>query len=118
MKKVLLLATLIAVLVVSFAGIASAAPSNPAQFCKDGGREVISNALENALFAAHSIRADINISQGACASTIATHMGADGKVNTQALATSFCKQVGVTGRGLSVCVNHVQPTLLGIFHGS
>ncbi len=118
MKKVLLLATLIAVLVVSFAGIASAAPSNPAQFCKDGGREVISNALEKALLAAHGITVDINISQGACASTVATHMGADGKVNTQALATSFCKEVGATGRNLAMCVDHVQPTLLGIFHGS
>jgi hypothetical protein len=37
--------------------------------------------------------------------------------NTQALATSFCKQVGVSGRDLKWCVDHVQPTLLGIFHG-
>jgi hypothetical protein len=117
MRKVLLSAMLVAVLVVSFAGIASAAPKSPAQFCKAEGRELISSALENALFAAHGIRADINISQGACASTVATHMGADGKVNTQALATSFCKQVGVSGRDLKWCVDHVQPTLLGIFHG-
>jgi hypothetical protein len=117
MKKVLLSAVAIAVLVVSFAGIASAAPMNPAQLCKNGGAEYISNSLEDALYMAHGAMVEINISQGACASTVATHMNPNGKVNTQALATSFCKEVGVTGSDLAMCVDHVQPTLLGIFHG-
>lgn len=112
MKKVLLSAVAIAVLVVSFAGIASAAPMSPAQFCK-ANIEAINMTLEDALYAAHGVEVDINISQGACVSTVATHMG--GKVNTQAMAVSFCKEVGA--EDLQFCVDHVGPALGGIFHG-
>jgi len=116
MKKVLLSAVMVAVLVVSFAGIASASPMNPGQICRNGGTELISTVLEDALYAAHGVMVDINISQGACAATVATHANPNGTVNTQALATSFCKEVGA--EDLQFCVDHVEPTLLGIFHGA
>jgi hypothetical protein len=38
-----------------------------------------------------------------------------GKVNTQAMAVSFCKEVGA--EDLQFCVDHVGPALGGIFHG-
>jgi hypothetical protein len=117
MKKVLLSAIVVAVLALSFASVAAAGSMSPGQFCNEVGRDLISTALEEALYQAHGIEADVNISQGACASTVATHNSANG-VNTQALATSFCKEVGLTGSDLAWCVDHVEPTLLGIFHGS
>jgi len=116
MRKVLLSAIAVTMLLVSFAGVAAAEPMRPGQLCSEGGlRDYVSGVLEQALYDAHGVWVDINVSQGACVSTLVTHMS-EGGVNT--LATSFCKEVGVTGSDLAWCVDHVEPTLLGIFHGS
>ncbi|MFC1657501.1 hypothetical protein ACFL2P_02900 [Candidatus Moduliflexota bacterium] len=89
---------------------------NPAKACKDGGAESIADALKAALFAAHGVDAELDVSQGACVSTVATHAGAGG-VNTTALATDFCKQAVGPGSDVSWCVEHVEPALFDIFHG-
>ena len=106
----------LAILSVAFAGVVHAGQAvNPAKFCKDGGTDLIATALEDALFVAHGIPVDLDISQGACVSTVATHTSASG-VNTTALATDFCKQAVGPGSDLAFCVEHVEPALLGIFH--
>ena len=116
MRKVLLSAVLVGVLLLTFAGVASSDEFDAGQICKEGLREYMSWVLEQALWEAHGVEVDIEISQGACASTVSTHFE-DGMVNTQALATSFCQEVGVTGADLNWCVDHVQPALPDIFHG-
>ena len=116
MKKLVMLLVIASLLTVALSSVAFAGGHlNTSKFCKDGGRDLIANVLEGALLAAHGVEVDLNISQGACVSTIATHTSANG-VNTTALATDFCKQV-VEGSSVRGCVEHVEPALLGIFHG-
>lgn len=115
MRKLMMTLVLVSVLAIAFSSVAFADGINPAKFCKDGGTELIATALENALYEAHGVEVDLDISQGACASTIATHNSANG-VNTTGLAVDFCKQV-IEEFSVSECVEHVQPTLFDIFHG-
>lgn len=94
----------------------AAQPMSPAKACKGGVADSIAEALERALFDAHGIVADLDVSQGACVSTVATHASAGG-VKTTALATDFCKQAVGPGSDVSGCVEHVKPALFDIFHG-
>lgn len=113
MKKTLLI-TFVFLLTLFLSGFALAG-DNAAQFCKDGGTELIANALADALYAAHGVQVDLDISEGACVSTVATHSNRNG-VNTNALATDFCKQVVTDRNMVRGCVEHVEPALAGIFH--
>ncbi len=115
MKKSLAIPLIVSFLTISLCILAFAGGISPAKFCKQGGAALIEVTLEDALYDAHGIEVDLNISQGACVSTVATHNSAKG-VNTKALATDFCKQIVGEGKMIRGCVEHVEPTLRSIFH--
>lgn len=106
----------VALLAMGLPGLIAAGEMNAAKICKSGGAEMIAMALEDALYSAHGIEADLHISQGACVSTLATHASKNG-VNTNALAKDFCGQV-VAPSEIRGCVDHVEPTFFNIFHGT
>ena len=116
MKNQLMSIFAVMLLAVSMPGLVSAGEMNAAKICKSGGTEMIATALEDALYAAHGIEADLHISQGACVSTLATHASKNG-VNTNALATDFCHQVAAPSE-VRACVDHVEPAFFNIFHGT
>ncbi|MEJ2108483.1 MAG: hypothetical protein P8Z37_00940 [Acidobacteriota bacterium] len=107
--------SLAAILALSMPGLLSAGEMNPAKTCKNGGTALFATLLEGALYDAHGIEADIDISQGACVSTLASHASKKG-VNTKALSVDFCSQI-VDAKDVRGCVEHVEPSLFGIFHG-
>ena len=115
MKNQLMSIFAVMLLAVTMPGLVSAGEMNAAQICKSGGTDMIATALEDALFSAHGIEANLQISQGACVSTLATHSSRNG-VNTNALARDFCSQV-VGPSEVRGCVDHVEPAFFGIFHG-
>ena len=116
MKKQLMSIFAVALLAMALPGFITAGEMNAAKICKSGGTDMIATALEDALYAAHGIEADLHISQGACVSTLATHASKNG-VNTNALATDFCGQV-VAPSEVRECVDHVEPAFFNIFHGT
>ena len=83
MRRLIITLVLVSVLAISLSSVAFAGEPNPAKFCKNGGTDDIATALEEALYDAHGVEVDLDISQGACVSTIATHKNANG-VNTNA----------------------------------
>lgn len=116
MRRQLMSIFAVALLAMALPGFISAGEMNAAKICKSGGTDMIETALEDALYTAHGIEADLHISQGACVSTLATHSSRSG-VNTNALAKNFCSQL-VAPSEVRACVDHVEPAFFNIFHGS
>ncbi len=116
MRKQLMSIFAVALLAMALPAFTSAGEMNAAKICKSGGADMIAMALEDALYTAHGIEADLEISQGACVSTLATHSSRSG-VNTNALARDFCGQLVAPSEARG-CVDHVEPTLFSIFHGA